>query len=120
MSDNKRTEYVGVYVTPEVKKEIEFNKDNPTIIENIIKRYLSSEKDFVEQELKDIDDVTVKYKARLIGIREAFQEANSSYVQEIEDIYKSGETTLNKLSSSIKSFKEEIQSIQHQYVQFSS
>lgn len=120
MSDNKRTEYVGVYVTPEVKKEIEFNKDNPTIIENIIKRYLSSEKDFVEQELKDIDDATVKYKARLIGIREAFQEANSSYVQEIEDIYKSGKNTLDKLSSSIKSFKEEIQSVQHQYVQFSS
>mgnify|MGYP005609038577 FL=1 len=120
MSENKRTEYVGLYVTPEVKKEIEFSKDNPTIIENIIKRYLSNEKDFVEQELKDIDDASVKYKARLIGIREAFQEANSSYVSEINEIYESGQNILNKLSSSIKSFKDEIQSVQHQYVQFSS
>lgn len=120
MQDSKRTEYVGIYVTPEVKKELEFAKDNPTLIESILKRYLTGEKIFVEQELKEIDELTVKYRARLIGIRDAFQEANSQYVQEIEEIYNTGQTTLNKLSSSIKSFRESIQSVQTQYAQFNS
>lgn len=118
--ENKRTEYVSVWVTPEVKREVELNKDNPTIVENIIKRYLSSEKDFVEQELREIDDAAVKYKARLIGIREIFKEANDLYTAEIEEIYESGSKTLKKLDYTIKEVKKDIEYITKEYVQWSN
>jgi hypothetical protein len=84
--DEKRKEYVSIWCTPEVKREFELAKDNPTLQETIIRRYLKSETDFLEQEIKEIDDYTVKYKARLIGIREAFSKAQGSYLNEIEAI----------------------------------
>jgi hypothetical protein len=95
----ERNEYVSIYVTKSLKQEFELAKDNQTLKETIIRNYLSSERDWLNEELKQIDESTVKYSAKLIGIKDKFQEANSSYVEEVENIYKNANETFRKLDT---------------------
>lgn len=93
----ERNSYVSIYVTPTIKKEFEAAKDNETLKETIIKKFLTSEKNWLEQEIKEIDESTIKYSAKLIGIKEKFAEANESYVNEVEAIYDNAYKTFKKL-----------------------
>jgi methyl-accepting chemotaxis protein len=95
----ERSEYVSVYVTPTLKKEFELAKDNQTLKETILKQYLTNEKDWLKDELKEIDEATVKYSAKLIGIKESFGKCQDSYVEEIESIYNKANETFKKLNS---------------------
>ena len=105
----ERSEYVSIYVTPTLKKEFELAKDNQTLKESIIRSFLTVEKDWLTSELKEIDEATVKYSAKLIGIKDKFQEAQSSYLEQIEGIYNSGLTTLKKLDTTIESTRKSIE-----------
>ena len=99
MSDNKketRSESVFLYVTPSVKKQLEEIKDNDSLKETIIKGFLNNEKDWLNQELNEIDEYTIKYKAKLIGIKEAFRQAQDSYLNEVNGIY---EASRDKIKS---------------------
>lgn len=95
----ERNEYVAIYVTPTVKRELEAAKDNQALKELILKQYLTSEKDWLEEELKQIDESTVKYSAKLIGIKDAFSKCQDAYVEEIESIYKKANDTFIKLDT---------------------
>ena len=95
----ERNEYVEIYVTPTVKRELEAAKDNQALKELILKQYLTSEKDWLEEELKQIDESTVKYSAKLIGIKDAFSKCQDAYVEEIESIYKKANDTFIKLDT---------------------
>ena len=95
----ERNEYVAIYVTPTVKRELEAAKDNQALKELILKQYLTSEKDWLEEELKQIDESTVKYYAKLIGIKDAFSKCQDAYVEEIESIYKKANDTFIKLDT---------------------
>lgn len=95
----ERSEYVAIYVTPTLKKEFELAKDNQTLKETILKNYLAAEKDWLSDELKQIDESTVKYSAKLIGIKDAFSKCQNAYVEEIESIYNKARETFSKLDS---------------------
>lgn len=104
----ERNSYVSIYVTPTVKKEFEAAKDNETLKETIIKNFLTSEKNWLEQEIKEIDESTIKYSAKLIGIKEKFAEANESYVNEVQAIYDNAYSTFKKLDSVAKSTSDSL------------
>lgn len=96
---SERSEYISFWVTSEFKKEFDIAKDNPTIVESIVKRYLTSEVDFLQTEISNIDEATIKYKARLIGIKDNFEKAQDIYVAEIEKLYEvvhAADTKINK------------------------
>ena len=95
----ERSEYVAIYVTPTLKKEFELAKDNKTLQETILKQFLTNEKEWLNSELKEIDESTVKYSAKLIGIKDAFSKCQNTYVEEIESIYNKANETFKKLSS---------------------
>ena len=95
----ERSEYVAIYVTPTLKKEFELAKDNQALKETILKQYLTNEKDWLNDELKQIDESTVKYSAKLIGIKDAFSKCQDAYVEEIESIYKKANDTFIKLDT---------------------
>lgn len=105
----ERSEYVSIYVTPTLKKEFELAKDNKTLQETILKRYLTGEIEWLNDELKQIDETTVKYSAKLIGIKEAFSKCQDSYVEEIEQIYKKANETFKKLDSVSESTRKSIE-----------
>ena len=111
MSDREeRSEGLYVYVTPTVAKEYKVAATNKDLEETIIKRFLKSETDWLSEELKAMDDQTIKYKAKLIGIKEAFSLAQDSYVTEIESISTKAYTTLTKLDNFTKDLNNNIQS----------
>lgn len=105
----ERTEYVSIYVTPDLKKEFEAAKDNQALKESIIKNYLQSERNWLESELKEIDEATIKYSAKLIGIKEAFQKTQGAYIEEVEAIYKKANDTYNKLDTVSNEVSKDIQ-----------
>jgi hypothetical protein len=106
----ERSEYVTVYVTPILKKEFELAKDNQTLKETILKRYLTSEKDWLECELKEIEESTIKYSAKLIGIKEAFSKCNTAYCEEIEAICVQANDTFRKIDTIADSTRKSIES----------
>lgn len=114
----ERSEYVAIYVTPTLKKEFELAKDNQSLKETILKQYLTNEKDWLNDELKQIDDSTVKYSAKLIGIKDAFSKCQDAYIEEIETIYNKANETFKKLDNvskvtndQIKNTKENLDSV---------
>lgn len=98
-SREERSEIISMWVTPKVKKDFAMASDNKELQDKIISNYIKSESDWLESEMKEIDESVIKYRAKLITIREKFKEANSSYVDEIEGIYNSAATSLNKIDS---------------------
>jgi DNA-binding LytR/AlgR family response regulator len=105
----ERSEYIGIYVSKTVKKELEGAKDNKDLKETIIRRYLKSETDWLEEELKEIDKATIKYTAKLIGLQDAFEKAQSINVEEVEKIYKVATDTLKKIDATAGYVKTNIQ-----------
>jgi len=93
----ERSESVFIYVTPTLKKEFEHAKDNQVLKETIIKQFLTNEKDWLNDELRQIDESVVKYSAKLIGIKDAFGKCQNAYIEEIETIYKKANETFKKL-----------------------
>ena len=104
----ERSEYVGIYITPSIKREFELAKDNKSLQEDIIKRFLQSEREWLSDEIKQIDESTVKYSAKLIGIKENFEKAQNSYVEEIEKIWKVAECTFSKVDTISKNLQSEL------------
>lgn len=86
-SDEKRSEIVSVWVTPEVKKELQkFESDDKTKQE-IIRRFIKTETDWLEQEIREIDEARIKYEAKLIGIKDSYEKAQNEYVKLVNQIY---------------------------------
>lgn len=109
--EDKRTEYVSIYVTPEVKKEFNLAKDTPALQETILRRFLRSETEFMESEMKAIDDYTIRYKAKLIGIRDAFDKTQDSYIEEIEAINEKVQKTLTKIDTVTRPLNDQCRTI---------
>jgi iron uptake system EfeUOB component EfeO/EfeM len=59
--------------------------------------------------LKQIDESTVKYSAKLIGIKDAFSKCQDAYVGEIEAIYKQANDTFRKLDTVSESTRKNIE-----------
>ena len=105
----ERSEYVSIYVTPTLKKEFDLAKDNQALRETILKQYLAREKDWLNDELKQIDESTVKYSAKLIGIKDAFSKCQDAYCEEIEAIDTKASSTLRKLDTVSESTRKSIE-----------
>jgi hypothetical protein len=93
----ERSEYIAIWATPAVKKEFDLAKDNKTLQESIIRRFLQSEKSFLEAELQGIDEATIRYSAKLIGIKDKFSEVQDQYTEQIDSIYNKANETFKKI-----------------------
>jgi ParB-like chromosome segregation protein Spo0J len=109
----ERIEYIGIYVTPTLKKELELVKDNQTLRDSIIKNYLQTEKEWLEQELNDIDELTVKYRAKLIGTKEAFSKVQDVHCDEISKMYDKTTETFGKINTVVKNTQDKIKEVSH-------
>ena len=109
MSKEERSESIYLYVTPSVKKELDAVRDNQALKESIIKQFLTTETDWLKDEIKQIDESTVKYHAKLIGIKDAFSKCQDSYVEEIESIYKKAVETFKKLDTVSENTRKNIE-----------
>lgn len=115
--DNKqeRTEYITMYVTPEVKKELDQASTNDKLKEDIIRGFLKGEKDWLRDELRQIDNATIEYSSRLIGIKDAFDKVSKVHIEEIDKLNEKVYSSLSKPSNlvdgiltKVKFLKEDI------------
>jgi len=102
----ERTECFTMWVTPEVAKELAIAKDNVSLRDDIIKRFVAGEKSWLETEMVEIDEQTIRYRAKLLGIRDAFQKAQDGYVSEIEAIAAKATETFGKVSGFTKELSQ--------------
>lgn len=80
----ERSEYVGLYVTPTFAKELKLADDNDKLKQDVLKRFITNETDWLKEEMKSIDEITLTYSAKLITLRDNFEKVQSVYVEEIE------------------------------------
>ena len=106
MSENTKTECVTLWVTPTVAAELKIAKDNDSLRDEIIKRFVRQEVSWMESEMRDVDDATIRYRAKLLAIRDEFQKGQDSYCEEIEAIYKKASDTFSRLDSVSKPLSE--------------
>ena len=97
--ENNRTELISLWLTKEVAKEIKFAESNKTLQDEIIKRFVKSEVKWMEGEMKQIDEEAIKYKAKLITIKDTFAKVQDEYIDEIEQIYSNAEKTFKNLDN---------------------
>lgn len=83
----ERTEYISMKVTKDVKAEFDIARDNKTLQETIVRNFIKSEECWLTDEMKRIDEITIKYKAKLIGIKDNFGKAQDIYCAEIESLF---------------------------------
>lgn len=82
----ERSEYVGLYVTPTFAKELKLAGDNDKLKQDVLKRFITNETDWLKEEMKSIDEITLTYSAKLITLRDNFEKVQSVYVEEIEEM----------------------------------
>ena len=116
----EKTEVITLWVTPEVKKEFGIAKDNKILQEEIIRRFVKTEVVWMESELKEIDEATIKYKAKLITIKDNFGLAQDSYIKEIENIYGIASKTFSKFSDITKKLDNNIDHVYEKLGQIST
>jgi len=61
--------------------------------------------------MRQIDDATVMYSAKLIGIKDAFSKVQDKYVEEIEALYKSVSESNKKIDEILSPAKENVRRI---------
>ena len=108
MKTEERTEWVSMRVTPSIKKEFERLGDDDKMKEFIIKNLFETEKNWLESEMKEMDDATLKQSVKLLTIKENFSKAQDSYVQEIEKISSEADKTFKKLDSVAESLNNKM------------
>lgn len=106
---SERTEYLSMSVTPEVAREFRLASDNKVLQDEIIRRFVAAETKWLEDEVKKIDEATVIYRSKLIGIRESFAEAQDSYVAEIEAIYLKADEVFRKVDGLTDGLKSKME-----------
>ena len=106
----ERSESIFLRVTPKVKKEIELAQDNKILQDTIIKNFISSETEWLKGEMRDIDESVVKYRGKLLTIKDNFSEAQDSYVEQIEEIYGVADKTFNKINTVSDSLSKKVDS----------
>lgn len=107
----ERTEYVGIYTTPSMAKKIREANDNETLKDKIIKDFITNETDWLKDEVKNMDDITTIYRAKLITIKDNFSTAQDMYVSEIEKLMERSFEALKPIDEKFYSMKKEVESM---------
>lgn len=100
--ENKRTECVFFRVTPEVKAEIEMYDDDDKMKEEIIRQYITREKDWLNESLEDFDKSELIYKCALVKIKDSFKKAQEEYSSSIENLLQESSDKERKLREELE------------------
>lgn len=81
------TKYVHLQLPVAIAAEVELNKNNMLRQEEVIKNFFKGERDFIEDQLREMDELTVKYASKLIAVRDAFKDEAVKHEKIIEELY---------------------------------
>lgn len=110
----KRTEYVGVYLTPTMAKQIKEAGDNEVLKDKILKQFVTNETDWLKDEVQNMDEITTIYRAKLLTIKDNFSKAQNIYVEEIEKLCTTSYEALRPLSVRFSTLQKEVEQVKNQ------
>lgn len=113
MEKETRSEYVGLYMTPTMAKQVKEADSNEQLKDKLIKQFVTNEIGWLTDEISEMDNITVRYKARLLTIKDRFAEAQNIYVSEIETLINKTEDAMKPLNGKFNSLKNEIEQIKN-------
>ena len=96
---SERSELYTIWVTPEVKEELEENAENKKRQEEIIRTYISYEKDWLEGEIREVDNITLRYRAMLASIADAFKEEQQKHLDYCNQIVDDATKVFSKIDN---------------------
>lgn len=109
----ERSAVISLWVTPSVKKEFEFAKDNQSLQEKIIKSFIGNEIEFVKDEISKISEIDVRYKAMLLTIKDNFEKAYDAYYESLEPLVNKLSELDRKLRNSLEPTMETLKDLNH-------
>lgn len=109
----ERSEYVGMYVTPTIAKQLKEAGDNERLKEKLLKQFVTQETDWLKDEIHNMDEITTIYRAKLLTIRDGFSKAQDIYVEEIENLIGTTDNALKPLGGKFKSLEKEVEHIKN-------
>lgn len=102
--ENKDKEFISLYLPKDLIKQLEGFKDNYKLQSDVIKTFYESEKNNLKQELSQLDDELLKYKAYLLKSRELYKEASDLHYQKLEEFW-------NEVYKGLPEFKNKVKNI---------
>lgn len=97
MNEQSNKEYVSIEVSPKIKKQIEFYKDNEKMQLEVIKSFFEDEKVLMKDELKSLEEHSVKYRALILKSLEGYRDCYSSVEDEYNKVAKLSDQLLKKV-----------------------
>lgn len=107
----KRTEYVGLYMTPTMAKQIKEADNNEQLKDKLLKQFVTNETDWLKEEIQGMDEITTRYRAKILTIKDNFSEAQNIYVEEIEKLLIKSDEAIKPLSGKFSTLKKEVESV---------
>ncbi len=118
MEVNQKTELVSLWVTKEVAKQLNEVKDSDKLKDEIIRRLVTDEIGWLNNEVEQMDEAVLRYKAKLLTIKDNFGKAQDAYCTEIvaaiersESVFKPIEENFDNLKSSIQTIDSQINGV---------
>ena len=108
-----------MYVTPSAAKEFREARENKDLQDKIIKQFVTSETDWLKDDIKDMDKITLRYRAKLLTLQDSFSEAQDIYTKEIESLYTKSYEAFQPIASMFATAKESIKSLKQETESFS-
>lgn len=112
--EEKRTEYVGMYLTPTMAKQLKDAGDNEVLKDKILKQFVTNETEWLKEEVQNMDEITAIYRAKLLTIRDNFSKAQDIYVEEIEALINNTSSAIYPLTAKFDNLKKNIEEIKNQ------
>jgi hypothetical protein len=109
MESTEKNEYVSIWVDKETKRNFEAMNGNKALQETLIKEFLLSEKGYMKEEMKAIDEMTIEYAAKLIKIKENFKVKHMTYVDEVNEIYTIADKKLKDIQQPVERLSKEVE-----------
>ena len=110
----ERTEYVGMYLTKEMAKQLKEAENNDALKDKILKQFVTNETEWLKDEVQQMDEITTIYRAKLLTIRDSFAKAQDIYVEEIENLLKTTGEAVKPIGNLIKPIQTEIEGLKTQ------
>ena len=113
-TNEKRTEYVGMYLTPTMAKQIKEAGDNDVLKDKILKQFVTNETEWLKDEVQNMDEITTIYRAKLLTIKDSFSKAQDIYVEEIEKLCNTSCNALMPLGTKFTALQKEVEQVKNQ------
>ena len=110
----ERTEYVGMYLTKEMAKQLKEAGDNEVLKDKILKQFVTNETDWLKDEVQQMDEITTIYRAKLLTIRDNFAKVQDVYIEEIENLLENTAEAVKPIGNLIKPIQSEIEGLKNQ------